>query len=330
VTLVVLEGLRGNVTVTGGDGDDYTAEGRKSVRAYSKTEADEADRKSELKFVRDGNQLLIKIDDSHVSSDRNVSTEIDLKVPRGVNVEAHGRSGDVTVSSITGTLDISSDKGDVRLNEIGGNAKLSIARSGLVRITDSKGGIDLDGKGTDIQLENVGGAVTVNGSYSGTMEFRKLAKSLRFQSPNTDMRVESIPGSLTLDLGDLRANDIAGPMRFHTKSRDVHLEDFAGELDLDLSDRGDIEVSTNKTPLAKLDLHTKNGNIDLSLPEKASFDLRATTNQGEAHNDFGPAVRMEVSGRSATLTSANDSGPAIVATADRGSISVRKSSPGKD
>jgi DUF4097 and DUF4098 domain-containing protein YvlB len=326
VTIVVLEGLRGNVTVTGGDGDEYSAEGRKTVRAYGKSEADDADRRSEMKFVRDGNQLLIKMDDSKVSKDRKVSTEIDLRVPRGVSVEARGRSGDVTVSSISGTVDVSTDRGDVRLSEVTGNAKLSVAHSGLVRVVDSKGNVDLEGKGSDIQMENVGGEVTVNGSYSGTIEFKKLDKPLHFESPQTEMRVVKLPGSLTLDLGDLRANGVVGPMRFHSKSRDVHIEEFSDALDLELSDRGDIDLSTSKKPLGKIDVHTKNGNIDLALPENAAFDLRQTTNQGEAHNEYGPSVKLEISGRSASLKSVDGKGPTVVATADRGSISIKKSS----
>src|SRR5277367_6270673 len=54
VTLVVLDGLRGNITVTGDDADEYSAEGHKTVRAYGKSEADDADKRSELKFIRDG------------------------------------------------------------------------------------------------------------------------------------------------------------------------------------------------------------------------------------------------------------------------------------
>jgi DUF4097 and DUF4098 domain-containing protein YvlB len=330
VTLVVLEGLRGNVTVTGADADEYSAEGRKTIRAYNKSEADEADRKSPVKFVREGNQLLVKIDESGVSKDRKVSTEIDLTVPRHVNVEARGRSGDVTVSAITGTVDISTDRGDVRLNDTGGDAKLSIAHSGLIRVVDSKGSVGLDGRGADVQMENIGGEVTVNGSYSGTLEFKKLDGALRFQSPQTDMRVEKIPGSLTLDLGDLRANNVTGPMRFHTKSRDVHIEDFTDALDLDMTDRGDIEVSTAKGPLGKVDLHTRNGNIDLALPETAAFDLRANTSQGDAHNEYGPAIKLGISGRSASLNSVDAKGVAVIANTDRGSISVRKSQASKD
>lgn len=331
VTLLVLDGLRGNVTVTGGDGDEYSAEGHKTVRAYNRSEADQADRRSELKFVRQGNQLVVKMDESGSSSNGRISTEIDLRVPRGVSLEARGRSGDVTVSSINGTVDVSTDRGDVRLNELGGDAKVSVSRSGLIRVVDTKGNVNVDGRsGSDVQIENVTGQVTVNGSYSGTLEFKSLAKPLHFQSPQTDMRLERLPGSLTLDLGDLRVNNVVGPMRLHTKSRDVHIEDFTDSLELDITDRGDLDLSTSKSPLGKIDVHTRNGNIDLALPDGAAFDLRANTNQGEAHNEYGPGVKLEMEGRSASLKSADGRGPTVIANTDRGSVSVRKSSGSRE
>jgi DUF4097 and DUF4098 domain-containing protein YvlB len=330
VNLVVLEGLRGNVSVTGGEGDDYSAEGQKTVRSYNKSDADLADRETQLKFVREDNRLVVRMDGAQVSNGRRVSADIDLKVPKGVSIELHGRSGDVTVSSLLGTVAVATDRGDVRLYDIGGDAKLTVAHSGLVRVVNAKGAVGVEGSGADLHIENVAGEVTVNGSYSGTLEFKNLAQPLHLQSPQTEMRVEKLPGSLTLDLGELRANNIGGPMRLRTKSRDIHIEEFTDSLDLDVTARGDIQISNSKAPTGKIDLHTRNGDISIALPEKAEFDLSATTNQGEAHNDYGPAVKLGLDGRSSTLRSVNGSGEQIVANTNRGSISVAKSSRSHD
>jgi DUF4097 and DUF4098 domain-containing protein YvlB len=324
VSMLVLDNIRGNVTVTGDDGDEYSAEGRRTVRAFNRSEADDSDRRTALKFLREGNQLIVRTDERDVPSNRRLSADMDLKVPRGVSVQARGRSGDLSVNSIGGSVDISSDRGDVRLSEIGGNAKISLKRSGLVRAVDVKGSVDVDGKGSDVQIQNITGESTVNGSFSGTLEFKGLTGPLHFESPQSDMRVEKLPGSLTLDLSDLRANGIVGPMRVRTKSRDVHVEDFTDSLDLDLG-RGDIEVSTTKVPVGKIDVHTNNGNIELALPAKAVFDLKATSRLGEAHNDFGPGVKMEIENRSASLRSVSGSGPSVTASTDRGTLSIRKS-----
>jgi hypothetical protein len=323
VTLIVLDNLRGNITVTGGDGTEYVAEGRKTIRAYDRKDADLAESRSHLRFVREGNQLVVRGEDGGIPTERRVSTDLDLKVPRGVNLEARGRSGDISVTSLSGTVDVASDRGDVRLSDVGGNSRIVVNRSNLIRAVDIKGNVDVEGHGADVQVENIAGQVTVNGTYSGTLEFKNLAKALHFESSQSDMRIERLPGSLTLDLSDLRANNIVGPTRLKTKSRDIHIEDFTDNMEVDV-DRGDVELTTTKTPPGKIDVHSHNGNIELALPEKATFDLKATTNQGEAHNDFGSAVRIEREGRSATLRTVDSHGPSVTLQTNRGEISIRK------
>jgi DUF4097 and DUF4098 domain-containing protein YvlB len=310
--------------VTGVDGARYEVTGRRSVRAYNKNEAEAIERRQGLKVVREGNQLIVREDDARFPKDGRMSADLEIKVPHGVSVEARGRSGDLTVSSLTGSVDIASDRGDVRLSEIGGSARVNVNHSSLVRATAMKGPLDIEGHGNDIQLENVAGEVTINGSYSGTLDFKNIAKALHFESPQTDLRLEQVPGSFSMDLSDVRASNIVGPVRLRTKSRDIHIDNFAEAMEIDI-ERGDVELTPARTPLAKIDVHSRSGKIELALPERAQFDLKATTSQGEAHNDYGPQVKTEVDGRAATIRSVEGHGAAITVTTDRGEISVRKS-----
>ncbi len=349
-TRLVLDNLRGNLTITGTDEREVQIDGRKIIRAYNKSDADQTDRSSQIQLVREGDQLVIKGDvegginmpqppdlpdlpmgNRHphpihfgdFGIDHRFSTDLEIKVPRGMSIESRGRQGDLTINAINGTVDVSNARGDVRLNEIGGDARIESNRSNLVRAVDMKGNLDLHGRGSDIVLENVAGQVTIEGNYSGTLEFKKLAKPLRFHADQAELTLENLPGSITMDLGDFRANNIGGPMRFVTKSRDVHVEDFTDSLEIEL-DHGDVEVKSSHTPIGKIDVHSKNGNIDLALPEHAEFALKATSSQGDATNDYGPGVTMESEGRSSSLKSTQPKGPSVVATTDRGSITIRK------
>ncbi len=324
ITMLVLDNLRGNLTVTGSDTDRFEVEGRKQVRAYSRADADDSDRKTQLRFVREGNQLIVRTDESRVSSKRRLSTDLDIKVPKGVSVEARGRSGDLTVSSVTGSVDISSDRGDVRLNSIGGNAKIEALHNNLIRAIDVKGTLDIEGKGNDLQVENVAGQVTVNGAYSGTLEFKDLQKPLHFESEQTDLRVQRVPGNFTIDLSDMRANDIVGPVTLRTKSHDIHINGFSDSMEVEV-DRGDVGLTPGRVPLNKIDVHSRNGDVELSIPEKAQFDLKANTSQGEVHNDYGSQVKTEMEGRSSSMRSVENQGPAITISTERGSVTVRKS-----
>ena len=146
---------------------------------------------------------------------------------------------------------------------------------------------------------------------------------MRFQSERTDLRVEKVSGQLFTDLRELTGRNLVGPISLDTRSRDIQLEDFTGELKLAV-DRGDITLRPAQATLARIEARTGRGKIELALPDAAKFQLRATTEQGEVYNDFGPALKSDSEGRRATLQSTATQGPEIVLTTDRGSITVRK------
>jgi DUF4097 and DUF4098 domain-containing protein YvlB len=183
--------------------------------------------------------------------------------------------------------------------------------------------VDLEGRGGDVQLEDVAGQVTINGEFSGTLEFRALAKPMHFESSRSDFRVEQVPGSITMDLGDLKMDNVVGPVKFRTQSRDVEVSDVTNSLELSL-DRGDVQVSASKLPLPKMDVHTRNGNLTLTLPEKAAFDLDGKTDSGEVENDFGSPLETRNDGRSATVKGRVGSGPQLIVVTDRGTLAIKK------
>ena len=181
----------------------------------------------------------------------------------------------------------------------------------------------MEGHGSDVQLENITGQVTINGSYSGTLNFKSLAKPLRFESPNTDLRVEALPGQINMDLGEFTAKNLVGPIRLKTKTKDVRIEDFTDSLELE-TERGDIAIQPGRLPLGKIDARSRSGKIELALPEKAAFQLSATTERGEAMNDFGPSIEKQTDGRASSLKGGTGKGAEISLSTGRGSLLVRK------
>lgn len=324
VSRVILDNIHGNLSVKGEEGGDVKVTGHKTVRAFNKTDADKGNEQSQVKVERQGDLLFIRAEEPHNLRMLNISTDLDIVVPKGVSVEARGRNGDLTIEDVNGSVDVSNGRGDVRLNNIGKDVKVESTRTGLVRATGVKGSLELQGRGGEVQLEKIDGQVTINGEYSGTLEFRELAKSLRFTSQRSDFRVERIPGSVTLDLSELKMSDVVGPVRFQTGSRDVQVTDATEALELTV-DRGDIHVTQTKTPLPKMEIRSRNGDITLSIPEKASFDLDGRTGQGEAANDFGTPLENHSEGRAATLKGrVGSGGPRITLNTDRGTLTLRK------
>jgi DUF4097 and DUF4098 domain-containing protein YvlB len=222
-------------------------------------------------------------------------------------------------------VELASDRADVRLTRIAGNARIEIGRSDLIRAIEIKGRVDIQGgNGSDLELENIGGQVSITGGYRGTVELKHLAQPVQFDGArNTELRAEAIPGRITMDLGQVSGLDIRGPLRLVTGSRDIKLERFTQSLDL-RTERGDIELQPGSLPLPIIDARSGIGRIDLILPEKSTFELEATAERGEVVNDYGPQIQKDTEGRTAMLKGKVGEGPSIRLVAGRGSVSVRK------
>jgi DUF4097 and DUF4098 domain-containing protein YvlB len=274
--------------------------------------------------VPQGDRLVVRTNEDHVPNNQRMSCDLEITVPRGMAVESRNASGDHQVIDVEGDVEITSSRGDVRLSRIGGNVRMDISRSDLIRAMDIKGRIDLQGRGSDVELENITGQVTINGAYSGTLDFKNLAKPLQFQGTRgTELSAQAVPGRISMDLGEFSAKDVTGPIRLVTRARDIKLEQFTQSVELE-TERGDIEITPGKLPLAAIEARSGAGKIELLLPEKASFQLDATAQRGDAVNDYGPPIQKEVEGRAATLRGKSGDGPTIKLTANRGWISVRK------
>ena len=323
VTRLVLDDVRGNISLKGDDSAEVKVTGHQTVRALGRNAADRARSNNQIHLERNGEELVLR-NEEYRGGPRliRVSADLEITLPKGVSVEARNRTGDLTIDGLDGGVDVSGGRGDVRLTNIGKDVRID-TRSGDIHAMEIKGIVDLQGRGSDVQLESVSGPVNIKGEFSGSLEFRSLAKPLEFTSSRTEFRIEAIPGSVTMDLGDLKIANVTGPVRFQSGTRDIQVTDVTDLLDLKV-DRGDIQYIATRAPLPKIDIHTRDGNINLALPENAGFQLDGSTNQGEITNAFGSHVRVDSSGRSATIRGQNGSGPQITVVTDRGEISVKK------
>jgi len=119
----------------------------------------------------------------------------------------------------------------------------------------------------------------------------------------------------------MTAENVVGPMRVNARSRDVTISDFTQSLDLSL-DRGDVSLRPGKS-MPKVEVHTRSGDIDLSLAGGSRFDLKASTDRGEVHNDYGSPLTVDESQRGATITG-NSGGPQLRLETGRGAVTVRR------
>jgi hypothetical protein len=325
---VFIENLRGNVRVVGGDTHEVTVEGRTTVRAFDAEEAEEANRESPLEIVEQGDQIVIRTNHERVEGSSRVATDLEITVPKGASVESRGRSGDFDIANLDGNVTIESENAGVRLTEIGGDARVDLRRSDIIRIVNLEGTVDLSGRGRDVELERIAGQVTIRGSYSGELTLRELARPLVFESRRTNLRVERTPGRIRMALGDLTAENLVGPVTLTTSSRDVHITSFTGPLSLDI-DHGDVELRPETADPDPINVELRAGDIVLAMPEGADFAIDATTERGEAINEYGGRVSIEsIDDKGARMSGPPGASANVTLKTDRGDIVLRRTSGG--
>jgi DUF4097 and DUF4098 domain-containing protein YvlB len=135
------------------------------------------------------------------------------------------------------------------------------------------------------------------------------------------MEFARLDGQLDLDSGDLHASEIAGPLRLTTRAKDVRLEDVSGDVRVQ-DDNGGVEISMRS--LGNVQIDSRKGDIQFSVPEKAGFRVDARTRDGEISSEF-PELKIENGDREARASgSVGDATAHLVINNEHGGIELRK------
>ena len=319
---VVIENFRGNAKITGSkDATTVNASGRETVRSFQQVDADKANKETPLELIPQGDQMIVRTNQDRLSDRTRATAELEITVPIGSSIEGHGRYGDFDIQTVNGSVEITSDNAGVRLEAIGGDVHIDLRKSDIIRAIGVKGAMDLKGYGQDVELQNIDGQVTVAGTYTGQIQLSNLAKPLRWEDTQISVSCEKIPGQIHMGLGEFSADNLIGPIRLNARSRDIQISDFTQSLDLTL-ERGNVDLRPGKI-LPKIEVHTRSGDLELALAEGSKFDLKASTDRGEVHNDYGDPLRVEETNRGATIVGGSG-GPQVRLETDRGAVTVRK------
>ncbi len=322
---VVVQNPQGNVRVVGADVHEIRVSGQKSVRAYDRPGAEQADKATPLEISEEGGRIYIRSNLDKASGERRLSAELEVTVPKTVTVQLEGRLGDFDVRDVA-AVDVNSANAGVRLSNIARNARVSLRRSDVVEARKVSGNVEIHGRGRDIELVDIAGTVLIEGAFSGNIKLQNVARPVRYQSSQTDLTFEKLPGRMEMDLGSLSVVDVVGPFRLTAHNKDVRLEDFTREVEI-TARRGDLELRTSKAPLAAIQAESSSGNIRLELPGGARFQLQATATNGHADNEFGDPVKVERRGNSSELRGGVAGAPSIRLNTKRGNITFRKAGP---
>ena len=313
---------RGTINVTPADGNTIRVAVHKKLYANNQDDANKYNEGTKPQITSNGSNVLLNAN-TNGAGDHGVQADMDVFVPRDAAVEVASKRGDVSISTRKADVKLTVQHGDIALNEITGSAKMSLDK-GSIRASNISGDVDIDGRVDDVTLEDVKGAVKLNGDFFNDIRLSKIGKTVEFKSARSDIALASVPGDLQISGDSLRATDASGPMRLVTRSKEIHLEGVTGDIQVENAN-GDIEIhAADKLPMGKMNLNGKHGDISLTIPANAGFQLDATTRKGDITTDFGSLKVDSSSGGSHASGTVGNGASKLQINADTGDIRINK------
>jgi DUF4097 and DUF4098 domain-containing protein YvlB len=321
VTSLRVNNDHGAVRVTAADDNKITVVVRKRIGADNQSDADKYNAQSKPAITIAGGVITLDAK-TQVSGDRSVQSDLDISVPRRIELHSTSRRGDVSVTGRDGQVEIAAQHGDVSVEDVNGNLKLNLDKSSA-RIEQINGDLHIDGHLNEVSIQDVKGSVQLDGDFQESVKLARIAKNVTFKSSRTDMEFSHIDGELDLDSDDLHADQITGPVHLTTRSKQIRLEQVSGDVRLQ-NDNGGVEVAMRS--LGNVQIDSRNGDVELSVPDKAGFRVDARTRDGEIESDF-PELKIENGDHEATATGTVGNGVAhIVINNQHDGIEIRKAS----
>jgi DUF4097 and DUF4098 domain-containing protein YvlB len=297
----------GDVRVEPVDGDQVQVSLSARVRAYDQAAADAVFKNLRLDVDRSDTGVTVGTNRSEIQ--RQLSTDLVVRVPRRAAVRVENDHGAITVSGL-------------EPGETGMKLETSYA---AVSVTDIAGPVEVRNHHGDVQLSNVRGAITIGGPYSDvvlkTVEGSVLlegvddvsidgakSSSIRLVDVNHAGVVAkniSAPGAgekclveFTGSHTDLTMANIAGDVTIKTTHGDISATDVAGMFDVTAEHSevkvtrvGSLRVTTsyddvNATDVVgAVDVENEHGDIVLRLPVGPRYDITPTVDHGKVRID---------------------------------------------
>ncbi|HEY3620053.1 MAG TPA: DUF4097 family beta strand repeat-containing protein [Candidatus Sulfotelmatobacter sp.] len=311
----------GAISVHASDDNKITVVVRKRVGADNQNDADKYNNQTKPTLTVIGGVVTLDAR-ADGAGDHSVETDLDISLPRKAQVSVVSRRGDVNLSGRDANVELAAQHSDTSVEDVNGNVKVS-QEKGSVKIEQITGDVHVQGRVNEVSVADVKGAVQLDGEFQESVKLARITKSVTFKSSRTDMEFSRIEGTLDLDSDELHAQQITGPLHLTTRSKNIRLEEVSGDVRLQ-DDNGAVEVGMRT--LGNIQIDNRNGEVQLSLPDKSSFRLDARTRDGEIQTDF-PELKVNNDEHEAKASgSVGSASSHIVLNNEHNSIEIRKAS----
>lgn len=222
--------------------------------------------KYEIITEMQGNKLVGKARKVSDKNDYKSSLSISFKVYAPATVQT-------TTSTSGGSIHLQGIAGKHILGTSGGSLHVENVK-GEIKGATSGGSIHLSNSHINGELATSGGSITA-GSSKGNMKMNTSGGSIKLENLDGQFSVGTSGGSIsaTAIKGSLKAYTSGGSVRMDTMACQLEAGTNGGNMQVVILEAGNAVKLTNSA-----------GNIDLTLPAAAGFDLQITANKISTSN----------------------------------------------
>ncbi len=275
---VSIANISGDITVTGGSGDEVTVDALKRGRGDRGSLSD-----VRIQVDNAANRVDIRTDYARMSR-TNVSVDYTVGVPTGTSVELHSVSGSIKITGVRGTVRVETISGGVTAAD---TPNVELAKS-------VSGDVSLSGVSTDGNL--------TAGTVSGTITARGLkARRLDLSSVSGDVTLTDVA------VASVHAKSVSGSFEYSGTIQK------GGDYDVNVHS-GTIRFTLSNPSGFYLNADTFSGSIRTDFPVTiGGSSTRDDNDRGRGRMRMGQSVRGTSGDGSATLTLRTFSGSIVIA-----------------
>ena len=322
---VMVHNGRGDITVRGSDSGEIRVTAKKSVKSWSETEAAQVADRINVGIEQNGDGYEVRPSGFDLSNSK-IGVDMEVAIPKKSVLSVKTDKGDVTVSGISGDVGITDILGDVDVRGTAGDVNVEM-RKGDVKVSGTKGDVKVSGKGGEIEVNDTAGSLTVEGEFYGPIRADKTVKGVRMVSSKTDLTLSALAGHLEVGSGNMDIVDAPGNLSLRTRDSEINVENPGGKVNID-NRNASIGVRFSSAPKEDVQIMNSSGEIALTVPGSASFEIVADCRNCEISSEFPGLTAAKTGSGDSHLAGkyGNGKGPKITLKTSYGNISLRRTS----
>ena len=205
----------GNLNVTSGDVDEVVVKAKIYSSNYRSIDnlTEALDNKMDFSINRKGSSIVLKATNKNSwfgFKDAEIDIDLDIIIPRKMDVEIDDGSGDMWITNIGGSLEIDDGSGSTKIDNV----------SGKVVIDDGSGNLIINNIGSHVTIDDGSGKILLN----------------------------HINGNVFVDdgSGELTMIDIIGDVKVDDGSGSINVTELVGEFTLIDGGSGSVHINGKK------------------------------------------------------------------------------------